>query len=208
MPKKLKSNQQNLAASQQLSQQLSLEQDLLSPLGAAIAIDHIKNGGHDPSNLTSEKVTARLLAIPELGTKITEQFTELKAGNFAYLEAMLYSQAMTLQSAFNQWIVSASCQQRPEEAERFAHLALRAQDQCRKTLATLAEIKNPKRSTTFIKNYVDKQLNQLVADPQSDTTPIVLEASENAPLDVRSQAEAVGTDREMETLGEINRACN
>jgi hypothetical protein len=170
MPKKSKPKPQTQVASDQLFQQLSLERDLLAPLGAAIAIDHLKNGGHDPNNLVPEKVTARLVAISESGTKIAEQFTQVRAGDITAVESMLYSQAMTLQSAFNQWIVSASCQQRPEEAERFAHLALRAQDQCRKTLATLTEIKNPKRSTTFIKNYVDKQLNQLVAEPEEDTT--------------------------------------
>lgn len=207
MPKKSKPKPQTQVASERLFQQLSLEQDLLAPLGAAIAIDHLRNGGHDASNLAPEKINTRLAATLELGTKIAEQFTEVKAGDLTAIELLLYSQAMTLQAAFNQWIVSASCQQRSSEAERFAHLALRAQDQSRKVLTTLAEIKNPKRSTTFVKNFIDKQLNQLVADPQEDTTP-KLEASENAPLDVRSEIKTVGIDRQVETVESIHRTSN
>ena len=79
----------------------------------------------------------------------------------------------------------------PELPKSLPNLALKAQNQSIKTLKTINEIKNPKRSTTFVKNYVDKQLNQLSVNERELEQSVKLGESSNAKLDFSSQAEAV-----------------
>ena len=146
---------------------------------------------------------ALALAVP-----ISEQVTGIKQGDLTEVERILYSQSVTLQTAFNRFMgIAAISQDNPERCDRYASLALRAQEQCRKTLATLVDLKNPKKPAQFIKNYVDKQLNQLRVEGQdnaNEPTPLQLEATQNAKVDIRSASATVGADLELETVGEVD----
>lgn len=146
---------------------------------------------------------------------------QVRNGSLIEAERILLSQAEVLQALFNRTLgLAALMMDNPEKCDRYASLALRAQEQCRKTLLTLAELKNPKKPTQFIKNYVDKQLNQLKVDQSEDVTENPsstqpktlsqqsLEASPYAPLDTGSETTTEGTDSELETVEDINRPNN
>lgn len=108
----------------------------------------------------------------------------------------LLAQAQTLETAFNRFLSLAALVKSHESAERYASLAFKAQSECRKTMLAIDAIKNPKKPTTFIKNYVDRQLNQLQVSP----TPQELEPSSYAALDTGSQTEAIRTDSHLEAV--------
>lgn len=95
------------------------------------------------------EMTAEALA-PGAGTELIER-------------ALLASAAM-LGNLSTVWTATAVSIDSMSQLEIFARLALKAQDQQRKTLATLAEIRNPKRAQ-FI-----KQLNQAVNQQVNNAT--------------------------------------
>ena len=73
-------------------------------------------------------------------------------GDIRSVESMLYGQAMTLQTIFTNLAQRAALNagEYLNATDTYLRLALKAQAQCRTTLETLAEIKNP-RSVAFVK---------------------------------------------------------
>lgn len=67
------------------------------------------------------------------------------AGDLSGAERMLRAQAQTLDAIFNQLAITAAnaAAKCPDTFDRQLRLALKAQSQCRTTLETLANIKNP-----------------------------------------------------------------
>jgi len=87
---------------------------------------------------------------------------QVKNGNLSNLEEMLVCQSYSLQHMFMTMASKISGTTNPDHIDLFARFALKAQNQCRSTIATLTEMKNPKRAT-FIKqqnNAVNQQINQ------------------------------------------------
>lgn len=68
---------------------------------------------------------------------------EVKDGNLQHCEAMLVGQAHALQSIFVSLARRAVNQEYLKQWEAYLRMALKAQNQCRMTLETLAAIKNP-----------------------------------------------------------------
>ena len=66
------------------------------------------------------------------------------------VEAMLYGQAVTLETIFTSLARRATSQEYLKQFQAYLGLALKAQAQCRATLEALAEIKNP-RPVAFVK---------------------------------------------------------
>jgi len=75
----------------------------------------------------------------------------------------------------------------PEKADTL-HLALRAQNECRRSIATLNELRNPKK-TVFIK----KQQNNLVVD-----------GGKNATMDGGIEAAAIGANQDLEAVAALH----
>ena len=67
------------------------------------------------------------------------------------IEAMLMGQAMMLQTLATALIRKASFQDKLLQFQVNLNLGLKAQAQCRATLQTLAEIKNPRTAVAFVK---------------------------------------------------------
>jgi len=150
---------------------------------------------------------------PEIAGEISERLAEIRSGDTRYLEEMLLSQAISLNTfAADLLLKSGGFIQEglavkfPELTQTLAQLALRAQDQSRKTILALHEVRNPKKPTAFIKNYIGQQLNQLQVEQQELKEQ--LEAATNAPVDIGSQSEAGRAYQELETLGEQHRTSN
>lgn len=70
---------------------------------------------------------------------------EVHAGNLQSSETVLYSQAVALNAMFAELACRSALNMGsyPQAAESYMRLALKAQSQCRNTLETLANIKNP-----------------------------------------------------------------
>ena len=93
-----------------------------------------------------------------------------------------------------------------------ANIAFRAQSQCNRTLKTLLEYKNPKRSATFIKHQINT-LNQQINEAEKSEKEInlaneILEVNHESRLDPRKTEETIGSDTPLETLGEDDRTAH
>lgn len=84
----------------------------------------------------------------------------IEENNFNTLEAMLLNQALTLNASFNQCLRKASQAEFINQMEAYGNLAMKAQKACRATVATLAELKNP-RNTTFIRQMNNAEVQQV-----------------------------------------------
>lgn len=148
----------------------------------------------------------------------------LQKGDISKIEELLYTQALTLDATFHKFLAQAAAASSQtsllthqfELITGLAAVALKAQDQSRKTLVALAELKNPKRSTTFIKNYVNKQLNQLNVEPdqpdleqkQGSSQPLELQEDTRAAMDIRGERKTIAHDTAVETMVEVHRSGN
>ena len=86
------------------------------------------------------------------GDFLESQISKVQRGDMSDVEAKLYGQASALEAIF-QGLAQRSATNMLmnfEVSERLLRLALKAQSQCRTTLETLAEIKNP-RSVAFVR---------------------------------------------------------
>jgi hypothetical protein len=128
----------------------------------------------------------------------------IQNGDLSHLEAILYAQIETLNTVFQATLNQANATQYLESAQHYYDCALKAQNQCRRTVLALAELKNP-RKATFIKqqnNAVNQQINsEINSQPENK----VLEVRDGERLDGRTAQAAIGVDSGVETLGFIDR---
>jgi hypothetical protein len=111
---------------------------------------------------TEDAATARVLTKPEISAAVTiqqwqggitevntlaselaKQIGDVNTGNMKRPEAMLLAQAHTLDELFNNLAKRAHRQEGIAMIDPYLRLALKAQTQCRATLETLSNIKNP-----------------------------------------------------------------
>jgi hypothetical protein len=134
---------------------------------------------------------------------------------------MLLAQAHTLSQVFYRLTVAAYTNQDAgylEAMDRFLRLALKAQSQCRTTLQTLSDIKNPK-AVAFIRQANVAQ-NQQINNGEATPAPARAEKTESRPnelIQVTNDAQAMdprGTgatskaDPAMATVEPIDGAAN
>ena len=155
----------------------------------------------------------------ELIRETQAQITAIQQGDMSNVEAMLYGQALALQSIFVAQARRAQVQERLPGFQAHFNLALKAQAQCRATLEALAEVKNPK-ATTFVSqqnNAHQQQVNNgdVKNNPMThahgkdmNQSNELLEAQDGERLDTRTTSTASGSNPHMETVGAIQRAGN
>jgi hypothetical protein len=129
--------------------------------------------------------------------------------------AMLYGQAMALQTIFVELSRRGIKQDALLQYEAHMKLALKAQNQCRMTLESLAMIQNPPvvyaKQANFangpqqVNNGVPAQPATPTAKPET-TQNQLLEESHGERLDFGAQAKTGRTDPVMEAVGEVHRA--
>ena len=130
-----------------------------------------------PVDATSEQT----LQIQEAIESQTQAFMTDEATAAAEL---LYGQVVILNTAFNQYMNFATLSANTPHFGTFFDAAMKAQEQARKTLQTLHDIKNPKPRTVFIKNAIAQQVNQLVT--KTEELQKQLEAQPYAKVDFGS----------------------
>lgn len=81
--------------------------------------------------------------IAALMDRLADDVQNVWAGDMKRAEAMLFGQAHALQAIFMNLARRATTQEYLKQWEAYLRMALKAQNQCRMTLETLATIKNP-----------------------------------------------------------------
>jgi hypothetical protein len=143
--------------------------------GAAHTLDLLIHGSEKYAN------TAQTLQLQEAIETQTKAFMTDEATAAAEL---LYGQVAILNAAFNRYMQFATLSANTEHFGTFFDAAMKAQEQARKTLQTLHDIKNPKPRTVFIKNAIAQQVNQLVT--KTEELQKQLEAQPYAKVDFGS----------------------
>lgn len=133
---------------------------------------------------------AKGLDLTVLQENMTANVERVKAGDLTGIEQLLVQQIDALNHFFYRYLEFGLRQEEIEHTCAIFHLALRMQEQARKTAATLAAVKNPKQ-TAFI-----KQLNQGVT--QQINNPV---SSENF---TASQANEIYKEPEGEKYGPLD----
>lgn len=124
---------------------------------------------------TARKYTASVMGeldFTELLDVMQEKTAQVKAGDLSGLEATLTAQAVLLNGIFNEMARRAALNmaEHLNAMDVYMRLALKAQSQCRTTVESLAEIKNP-RPVAFVRQQnvaVNQQVNN---DSQSVSAP-------------------------------------
>ena len=152
----------------------------------------------------------------ELITGLREQVRQVQDGNMGRVEAMLYGQAMTLQTIFTSLARKAVAQEYLKQFQANLTLALKAQAQCRATLEALAEIKNP-RPVSFVRQANISNGPQQVNNGQAPATHArnsqalqneLLEHQHGNYLDTGAQGAAGGADPHLEAVEAGQRAAH
>lgn len=85
------------------------------------------------------------------------------------MERHLWASITLLQNLMSAWAIAAAHAKHVEQLDLYARLTLKAQNQLRQTLATLADIRAPRR-TTFIKQQNQAVNQQVLNSPVADQT--------------------------------------
>ena len=97
---------------------------------AAVAIEFLSSPGSD-------------LSVTGMMASLAASIEDVRRGDLSHAEAMLFAQANALQAVFVEMARRAAKLDRLEHREASLRMALKAQNQCRMTLETLAAVKNP-----------------------------------------------------------------
>jgi len=151
--------------------------------------------------------------INELGNQIDR----VKSNDLSRAESLLITQAHTLDAIFNELARRAAMNMGEyiKATDTYLRLALKAQSQCRGTLETLATIKNPPVIFAKQANISNgpQQVNNGTPQPVAREEKTIeqnelLEAQHGQRLDTGTTGAAIGADKELETVGAIDRADN
>ena len=121
-------------------------------------------------------------------------------------ESMLLSQAHTLDALFNSLVMKGLNQSHMPHYDSFLRLAYKAQAQCRSTLQTLSDIKNPSVVCAKQANIThgNQQINNGVPGPRTqenkNNSNELLTEIPNATLDTRRTGETVPVNSELEAV--------
>ena len=148
------------------------------------------------------------ITVSALSAELSAQARSIHSGDLKRAESMLMAQAHTLDVLFATLIKRSetNMSQHLNAAEKYMRLALKAQSQCRMTLGTLAEIKNPKPYIRQQNMAYNQQVNNGVAtsSPEKNlkTTNELLEDKrhEQQWMDARAPEETIRDDKIMEAV--------
>jgi len=155
--------------------------------------------------------------VSALVEQLSESVGKVWDGDMRRCEAMLVSQAHALQSIFMNLARRATTQEYLKQWETYLRMALRAQNQCRATLETLAAIKNPPVVIAKQANIAHgpQQVNNGFPAPEcgnfmrAQKTPLtqneLLEAHHGEWMDSRTEGPASVADSAMATVENGNR---
>lgn len=173
--------------------------------------------------------TQHAFAEVDLGTlveKIREQTSAMHKGDLKEIESMLFAQSLTLQATFTALSrrAAANSGEHMGATDTYLRLALKAQGQCRATLETLANIKNP-RPMAFVKQANIANGPQQINNGSSEVNVPRVRAREETeisqnelltdtrathgePMDTRAKSKAGRSNPRVATVETGHRAAN
>jgi hypothetical protein len=147
------------------------------------------------------------LSVHGLRKALVEQIDEVAKGNMARPEAMLLCQAHTLDFLFSELAQQAhNNQSYIATYEPIMRMALKVQNQCRMTLETLSNIKNPPvifaKQANFSGGHqqINNGLPASHAEENQNLQSKLLEHTHGERLDTREKSEASPVNSELEAL--------
>ena len=152
------------------------------------------------------------LDTPELVGCLRALAGNVNGGDLGHVEAMLFSQAVALQSLFSRLVERGMKADLLPHFEAYMRLALRAQAQSTRTLEVLATVKNP--PVVFAKQANIAQQQQVNNGPAVPATrarnpapaqSTLLEALPDERLEFGTQGAASGADSPLATVGTVHR---
>ena len=169
---------------------------------AALAIDKLHGHGN-------------LLDAPTVMQGYIDGAKKVTDGNTKEIEQMLYTHAKALDYVFYDALSQLADCRMINQIETYSNIAFRAQNQSRKTLLALMELKTPRRAT-FIKqqnNAITQQVNNEVkSNPKNFENPEkvaneLLEIKYEQRMDTRTTTSPITADPTMATV-EVCRSKN
>ena len=156
------------------------------------------------------------LDVIEAQRLLKQQAQVVKEGDLTAIEGVLVAQLQVLHQSFSVCMAKGFGCKNMENILAYTHLALKMQEQTRRTASTLASIKAP-RQTAFIKQQVNTAQNQQVingpvANHTSKNFLPELEQRQNelggrlGGMDAGATIETIGIDTPAAAMGEVHRA--
>ena len=142
--------------------------------------------------------------------ELRAQSEAMRSGNMGQAETMLLAQATTLEALFHSLLFKITDPLSPAN-EAYFKMALKAQNQCRMTLETLSNIKNPPVVYARQANFANgpQQINNGTHTAETEIQQNkVLEHTHGERLDFGTTAETIHINSKLETLETVNRAKN
>jgi len=172
---------------------------LTSPEFAAYRIERAMQ----PASLADE------IDLPGLLATLRDHASAVNDGDLSRAEAMLINQADALQSLFVNLTERSLRQEYLVHAEGFMRLALKAQSQCRATLETLSNVKNPpviyarQANVTTGPQQINNGVDPTRARENQNTPNQLLGVADELRQDSRASGYTVKDDPPMEAVGAI-----
>lgn len=149
--------------------------------------------------------------INALAEELRGKFDQVEKGDLALCESMLVGQANALQTIFVSLARRAANQEYLKQYEIYLKLALKAQNQSRMTLETLAKMKNPPvifaKQANITQGGGNQQVNNGVPAPGSHAGKTINQQNEllevnngSETVDSRATSGAIGKNPAMATL--------
>jgi len=163
-------------------------------------------GAAQPKHLADE------IDVPGLLATLRDQAKAVSGGDLSRVEALLTNQADSLQALFVAMVERSLRQEFVAYVEPYMRLALKAQSQCRATLQTLAEIRNPpviyarQANVTSGPQQINNNLD-LSRARENPIPPTQLSGGANAVHpDNRASSDAGRDDPPLEAVAEVHGA--
>lgn len=150
---------------------------------------------------------------PGLISALQEQIQTVNSGDLKHAEAMLITQATSLQTLYSRLAERAMAQDSLLAMEPLLKLALRCQNQSRQTLETLAAVRNPPLVVARQANIgANVQVNNGTGAPcagknDNEQTQLISE-DHGTTMDSSGAAAPIGIDPAMETVGALDRTAH
>lgn len=193
-----------------------------SPTKQTLLNFYTQNGAlpHLLGIMTQKNYTEPWGELDFIGTlnELIDEGKHIEQGNLVQIERVLFIQAQTLDTIFNNLACRASQTDFVDHIDSLLRLALKAQSQCRTTLEALANIKNPPH-VAFVKQanightqQVNNGVVSKMADDGSRVKKIkkqqnqLLEVSNGERLDKGTPEQAVTSNKKLAAVDKFYRA--
>jgi hypothetical protein len=196
-------NEKSIVSEEDKIQEIKVVNSTINTSGAALAAFTIRN-------IVGEEHVDLLSII----NRVNKQIDKVLEGNTDGMVSVLVSHTMVLNTVFTNMLSRSIQYNDPEDIRHYADIALRAQNQARKTILALEAIKHPKPQTFVAQQNIAgiQQVNngQLPNHDQNlkPENELLTNEAQYAAMDTFRTAEAIPIDSAMEAMGKVHRRKN